>query len=68
MITELLTRGPALSYTQHSGGGTMIGILIMIGVLYLAFHHHHYRRNRRRGLSVLVSMRGPFGTRISRRF
>jgi hypothetical protein len=35
---------------------------------YVLFHGHHARRNRRRGLSVWVSMRGPFGTRISRRF
>lgn len=42
-------------------------LIIILVVAYLAFHHHHYRRNRRRGLSVWVSMRGPFGTRISKR-
>jgi hypothetical protein len=43
-------------------------LVIAVVVSYLLFHHHHYRRNRRSGLSVWVSMRGPFGTRISRRF
>lgn len=43
-------------------------LLIAVVVGYLLFHHRHYRRNRRRGLSVWVSMRGPFGTRIGRRF
>lgn len=42
-------------------------LLIIVIAAYLLFHHGHYRRNRRRGLSVWVSMRGPFGTRISRR-
>lgn len=43
-------------------------VLAVIGVIYLAIHHHHYRRHRRRGLSVWISMRGPFGTRITKRF
>jgi hypothetical protein len=43
-------------------------VIIAIAVIYLAIHHHHYRRHRRAGLSVWVSMRGPFGTRISKRF
>jgi hypothetical protein len=45
----------------------LIALVIAAG-LYGLFHHRHYRRNRRAGLSVLVSMRGPFGTRISKRF
>ena len=45
-----------------------VAVIIVIAVIYLTIHHHHYRRNRRRGLSVWVSMRGPFGTRISKRF
>jgi hypothetical protein len=43
-------------------------IVLAVLVLYAVFHRHHYRRNRRRGLSIWVSMAGPFGTRISRRF
>ena len=46
----------------------MIAILVILGVLYLLFHGHHARRNYRRGASVWVSLRGPFGTRISKRF
>lgn len=45
--------------------------LFIIGavlVLYGLFHHRHYRRNRGLGMSFWVSMRGPFGTRISKRF
>jgi hypothetical protein len=42
--------------------------IAITAVLYGLFHHHHYRRNRVSGLSVRVSMRGPFGTRISKRF
>ena len=45
----------------------MLAALIVIGALYAIFHHSHYRRHRRRGLSVWVSMRGPFNTRISKR-
>lgn len=48
----------------HHGTAT----LIILAVLYLLFHRHHYRRNRRGGLGFWVSMRGPWGTRISRRF
>lgn len=43
-------------------------IIAIIVVAALAHHAHHVRRNRRRGLSVWVSLRGPWGTRISRRF
>jgi hypothetical protein len=43
-------------------------IVLCVAALYVLFHHHHYRRNRRRGLSIWVSMRGPFNTRISKRF
>lgn len=44
-------------------------IIILVVVGLLASHHHgrHYQRNRSRGLNMWVSMRGPFGTRISRR-
>lgn len=46
-----------------------MGILIAVVLAgYLLHHGRHYARNRRSGLSVLVSMRGPWGTRISRRF
>lgn len=44
-----------------------IATIALLAVLYLLFHHSHYRRHRRSGLSVLVSMRGPFGTRVSKR-
>lgn len=43
-------------------------LVLVIAVIACVLHHgKHYRRNRRRGLSVWVSMRGPFGTRISKR-
>ncbi len=42
-------------------------IIIVLVVVYVLFHAHHYRRRRRRGLSVWMSLPGPFGTRISRR-
>lgn len=45
----------------------MTAVIIIAIVLYLLVHGHHYRKNRRRGLSVWVSMRGPFNTRISKR-
>ena len=45
-----------------------IATVALLAVLYLLFHHGHYRRHRRNGLSVWVSARGPFHTRISRRF
>lgn len=71
IMTEWATRGPALPPVipqENSTFHTVITAIIIIVALYLLFHHHHYRRNRRRGLSVWVSMRGPFGTRISKRF
>lgn len=43
-------------------------VLILVIVLVAGHHGYHYRRNRRRGLSVWVSLRGPWGTRISKRF
>lgn len=46
---------------------TAIIVIILLALLYGLFHHKHYRANRRHGLSVWVSMRGPFGTRISKR-
>jgi hypothetical protein len=44
-----------------------IVVLVVLGLI--ASHHHgrHYQRNRSRGLNMWVSMRGPFGTRISKR-
>ncbi len=45
----------------------MTALIILAVVLYLLFHGHHVRRNRRRGLSVWISLAGPFGTRISKR-
>jgi hypothetical protein len=42
-------------------------IIIGLVLLYAMFHGHHVRRNYRRGLGLWVSMRGPFGTRISKR-
>jgi hypothetical protein len=44
--------------------------VLILAVIYGAFHHHHYRRRRRAGFGVWDSMRGPFGTRvtISKRF
>ncbi len=45
-----------------------ITVIVVIVLAYSLHHGKHYRRHRRNGLSVWVSMRGPFGTRISRRF
>lgn len=45
-----------------------IATLLLLALVYAAFHGHHYRGHRRNGLSVRVSMRGPFHTTISRRF
>jgi hypothetical protein len=46
----------------------IIAIIAATVVFAYATHHgKHYRRNRSRGLSMSVSMRGPWGTRISRR-
>lgn len=42
-------------------------VVLVLVLAYVLLHGHHYRRNRRRGLSVWVSIRGPFGTRISKR-
>jgi hypothetical protein len=42
-------------------------VIMILVIAYAVFHHHHYRRNRRRGLSMWVSIRGPFGTRIGHR-
>jgi hypothetical protein len=42
-------------------------LIILVIVGYVTFHHHCYRRHRRHGLSVWVSCRGPFHTRISKR-
>lgn len=46
----------------------MLAALIILAVVYLAFHHRSYRKRRRHGLSVWASIPGPFGTRISKRF
>lgn len=47
-----------------------VAIVVLVVLAILASHHHgrHYQRNRSRGLNVWVSMRGPFGTRVSKRF
>jgi hypothetical protein len=51
----------------------IIPILIVIFLIYLAFHaghsHAKYRANRHRGIlsRIWVSIPGPFGTRISKR-
>ncbi len=45
-----------------------IALAVLAVFFYALVHRHHYRRNRRRGLSVWISLAGPFGTRISRRF
>jgi len=45
-----------------------VGWLIVAVVLYLLFHGHHVRRNyRRHRMSLWISLRGPWGTRISKR-
>lgn len=53
------------NFAHHHPG---IATLALIAVLYVLFHHSHYRRHRRSGLSVWVSMKGPWNTRVSKRF
>lgn len=44
-------------------------IIAVIVVAVLAHHGHHVHRNYyRHRMSIWVSLRGPWGTRISRRF
>lgn len=45
-----------------------IATVLLLMAVYVVFHGRHYRGHRRNGLSVRVSMRGPFHTTISRRF
>lgn len=50
----------------------MTAVLIVIGLIYLAFHlghsHARYRQARgRRFMRIWVSIPGPFGSRISKR-
>jgi hypothetical protein len=48
--------------------GEFIAVAVVAVVIYGVFHGHHVHRNYyRHGLSFWVSMRGPFGTRISKR-
>lgn len=56
---------PLAAFAHHHPG---IATIALLAVLYLLFHGKHYRGHRRSGLSVWVSARGPFHTRISRRF
>jgi hypothetical protein len=46
----------------------IIAIIIVIAVLYAAHHGKHVHRNYyRHRMSLWVSLRGPWGTRISKR-
>jgi len=54
-------------YYPHAHLGRGWVLLIVIALVYGTIHRLFYRHHRRRGLSVWVSMRGPFHTRISRR-
>ena len=45
----------------------MEAVIIILVIAYLVFHHRGYRKRRRHGLSVWMSLPGPFGTRISKR-
>lgn len=51
----------------------IVPILIVIGIVYLAFHaghsHAKWRANKHRGFlaRAWISIPGPFGTRISHR-
>ena len=47
---------------------SVIAIAVLAVCAYAAFHAGYYRRNRSRGLGIWVSVRGPWGTRIGRRF
>lgn len=55
----------AAGFVHHH---TAIATVVLLVVVYVVFHSHHYRGHRRNGLSVRVSMRGPWRTTISRRF
>lgn len=50
---------------HHPAIATVILVLVL---LYATHHGRHYRRHRRAGLNVWVSAKGPWGTRVSRRF
>lgn len=65
------TTPAAVTAVHHATTGshnTVLGAIVLGGVLYLLFHRHHYRRNRRAGHGIWVSLRGPFRTRISKEF
>jgi hypothetical protein len=44
-----------------------MSILILLVIAYLIVHTLFFRHHRRNGLSLWVSCRGPFHTRISKR-
>jgi hypothetical protein len=44
-----------------------MGVIIAIAVIYLVVHVLFFRHHRRHGLSLWVSFRGPWHTRISKR-
>jgi len=43
-------------------------LVIAAIIIYSLYHAYRYRANRRAGLGIWVSVRGPWGTRIGRRF
>jgi hypothetical protein len=51
------------SFVEHHPG-IAFGIAI---AAYLLLHHRSYRKRRRHGLSIWMSLPGPFGTRVSKR-
>lgn len=67
-----LTNSPAATtVAHHAASGThdaILGAIVLGSMLYLAFHHRHYRRRRAAGDSWWISLRGPWGSRIGRRF
>jgi hypothetical protein len=60
-----MPHGLAAFAHHHPGIATAALVLVL---LYLTHHGRHYRKRRRHGLSVWMSLPGPFGSRISKRF
>lgn len=69
-MTTTPTHSGAIYPMAHHAFGILGAHPLLAWILlgYLIIHALFYRHHRSRGLSVWVSMRGPFHTRISKRF
>ena len=65
------TTPAAVTAVRHAATGshnTVLGAIVLGSLLYLLFHRRHYRKRRAAGDSWWISLRGPWGSRIGRRF